>query len=216
MTRELVLVGGSGTAADVMLLVDALIQSGEPMKVIGLLDDALPKGSERFGVHVLGGLSDAGSFPHAEFVDCLGSPRSFKSREPLISKLGGAEISFATLIHPATKVPQGTVIGEGSIIYQGVTLLSGVALGRHVTVLAGCILNHGVRVDDWSILASGAIISGDVSIGACCYIGAGSVLRDGICIGKGSLIGMGAAVVADVAENLVVAGTPARELKAKK
>lgn len=216
MTRELVLVGGGGTAADVMLLIDALIQSGEPVKVIGLLDDALPKGGERFGVHVLGGLSDASSFPQAEFVDCLGSPRSFKSREALISKLGGAEISFATLIHPDTKVPQGTVIGEGAIIYQGVTLLSGVTLGRHVTVLSGCILNHGVQVDDWSILASGAIISGDVSIGACCYIGAGSVLRDGICIGKGSLIGMGAAVVGDVAENLVVAGTPARELKAEK
>lgn len=215
MKRELVLVGGGGTAADVMLLIDALTQSGEPVQVIGLLDDGLPKGSDRFGLRVLGGLKDAVSFPKAEFVDCLGSPRSFQGRETLISKLGGAEVSFATLIHPATKVPQGTVIGEGSIVYQGVTLLSGVTLGRHVTVLSGCILNHGVQVDDWSILASGVIVSGDVSIGACSYIGAGSVLREGIRIGKGSLIGMGSAVVADVAENLVVAGTPARELKAE-
>lgn len=211
-TRKLVLAGGGGTSADVLTILAAINAQGHRYDVIGLLDDAHLAGSLRWGVRVLGGLGTRCD-ENVQFVDCLGSPSSFRGREVLYGRLGFDPERFETLVHPAAIVASDVKIGVGSILYPNTVVLSGAQIGSHVTVLSGSVLNHEVEVGDWSILASGVMVSGAVKIGRSCYLGVGSAIREGVVIGDGSMIAMGAAVTSDVATNSTVGGVPARPLR---
>lgn len=211
--RQLVLVGGAGTSSDVLALIRSMNKSAPRYEVLGLLDDALPAGSQRYGVPVLGPLTCWDSYHDAWFVDCLGSPRSFRKREDLLTRVGLVEARFETLIHPSALIAEDAKIGQGSIIYPNVVVLSNVQIGQHVTILSGTVLNHEVVVGDWSILGSGVMLSGAVKVGRFCYLGTSSSVREGMAIGDGSLVGMGSAVIANVDQNKVVAGVPAKLIR---
>jgi len=211
-TRKLVLVGGGGTSADALTIIAAINTLDQRYEVVGLLDDTLSVGSMRWGVRVLGGL-DTTCDHDVRFVDCLGSPRSFRGRESLYDRLGLDTKRFETLVHPAAIVASDVKIGDGSILYPNTVVLSGVQIGSHVTILSGSVLNHEVQVGDWSILASGVMVSGGVQIGRSCYLGAGGSIREGVVIGNGSMIAMGAAVTSNVATSSTVGGVPARPLR---
>lgn len=210
--RKLVLVGGGGTAADVLTIVAAINAREHCYEVLGLLDDALPVDSQRWDARVLGGL--ATNFDDdVQFVDCLGSPRSFRGREDLYARFGFDPDRFETLVHPAAIVAPNAKIGAGSILYPNTVVLSNVRIGKHVTILSGSVLNHEAEVGDWSILASGVMVSGAVHIGRSCYLGVGSSIRETVSIGDGSLVAMGAAVAGNVSVGSTVGGVPARPLR---
>jgi sugar O-acyltransferase (sialic acid O-acetyltransferase NeuD family) len=211
--RKLVLVGGAGTSSDVLSLITSINRDLLRYQVLGLLDDAIPEGTLRFGVQVLGPIANWVTFEDAWFVDCLGSPRSYRKREGLLDLCGMAKAKFETLIHPSAMIADDVQIGQGSIIYPNVVVLSNVRIGQHVTILSGTVLNHDVELGDWSILGSGAMLSGAVKVSRACYLGTSCAIREGVKIGAGSLVGIGAAVTCDVAPDTVVAGVPAKFLR---
>jgi len=53
-----------------------------------------------------------------------------------------------------------------------------------------------------------------IRIGARCFIGGGSIIRPGVEVGEGSIVAAGAVVFNDVPPNSIVAGNPARILRA--
>jgi sugar O-acyltransferase (sialic acid O-acetyltransferase NeuD family) len=215
--KNLVLVGGGGTSADVLALIESINQIQPRYRVLGLLDDASNLiGTERFGIKVLGSLADGSRLADVSFVDCLGSPASYMRREEILRDCGFDPQRFETVIHPAAYVAGSAQLGSGCILYPNVVVLSGVVLGAHVTVLANTVLNHEAIVGEYSILASGVNVSGRVRIGRSAYIGCGSSLREGITVGDGALIGLGSTVVRDVAAGSVVVGNPARPLRQNK
>ena len=83
-----------------------------------------------------------------------------------------------------------------------------------------CVLTHDFSLDAAS-RALGLPVSpdyefsrvADVSIGENAFIGMGAILMPGVSIGKGSIVAAGSVVTRDVADNTVVAGNPAREVK---
>ena len=212
---QLVLVGGGGTTADVLSIIESINRIAPTYCVLGLLDDALEPGSSRYGTAVLGGIGSKvdGDF---SFVDCLGSPSSHTRREALLQDRGFDPEAFETIIHPSACISRQAVVGSGCIVYPNVVILSGVRLESHVTVLANCVLNHGVSVGAYSILASGVNLSGRVRVGRGAYIGCGASLREGVTVGDGSLVGLGSTVIRDVLGGTVVAGNPARPIRSQK
>ena len=210
---KLVLVGGAGTSSDVLALIVSINRYSLRYQVLGLLDDGIPEGTLRFGVPVLGPIANWTSYNDACFVDCLGSPRSYRKRQGLLERCGINQAQFETIIHPSALVADSAQIGPGSLIYPNVVALSNVCIGQHVTILSGTVLNHDVQVGDWSIAGSGAMLSGAVKVGRACYLGTSCSIREGVTIGDGSLVAMGAAVTRDVAPDSVVAGVPARFLR---
>ena len=210
---NLVLVGGAGTCSDALVLIDCINAVSPKYQVKGILGDSVPVGTELYGFPVLGGLGTGAAMDDVHFVDCLGSPGSYRRRQAILEKAGLADKPFETLVHPAAVVATNASIGTGCLIFPCAVLLSNVHVGNHVTILSGAVLNHGVRVSDWSILASGVLLSGEVQVGKHCYLGVGCSVRERRQIGAGSLVGMGAAVTENVGEDSVVAGVPARKLR---
>jgi sugar O-acyltransferase (sialic acid O-acetyltransferase NeuD family) len=211
--RKLVLVGGAGTSSDVLALIASINRVSTRYQVVGLLDDAIPEGTFRFGIPVLGPIANWKSLEKAWFVDCLGSPRSYRKRETTLEGHGILLARFETLIHPSAMIADDVQIGQGSIVYPNVVALSNVRIGQHVTILSGTVLNHDVEVGDWSILGSGVMLSGAVKVGKACYLGTSCSVREGVAIGDGSLVGMGAAVTANVEADVVVAGVTAKFIR---
>jgi sugar O-acyltransferase (sialic acid O-acetyltransferase NeuD family) len=211
--RKLVLVGGAGTSSDVLALIASINKQTPRYEVLGLLDDALPAGTLRFGVPVLGALGTFKLPQDAWLVDCLGSSRSYRKRESLLERAGLGKERFETIIHPSALVVEDAQIGAGSIVYPNVVILSNVCVGQHVTILSGSVLNHDVEVDDWSIIGSGVMLSGAVKVGRSCYLGTASSVREDTAIGSGSLVAMGAVVTSNVDHDVVVAGVPAKFLR---
>lgn len=74
-------------------------------------------------------------------------------------------------------------------------------------------LGHDVHLHKNVEIAAGGIIGGFDELGDHSYIGINAVLRNRIAIGNRSIIGMGATVTKSVAENIVVAGNPAKLLR---
>lgn len=73
---------------------------------------------------------------------------------------------------------------------------------------------HNVDVGARSLITACAEISGSVLIGPDCWLGPNSSVMNKIKIGRNSFVGLGAVVTKDVGDCVIVAGSPARVLKA--
>lgn len=209
--RDLVILGGGGTAKDVLSIVNDIRSNGPRHEVVGILDDnpAL-EGQAVCDVPVLGPLDRAKSLDDVFFVNCLGSPRNYWKREAILSTLGLPTERFATLVHPTAAVSTSSIVGHGVVLYPHVVVMAGVRIGDHVTVLANTVMNHDVVVEDFCIITSGVNLSGGVRLQRGSYIGAGASLIQYCTVGEWALVGLGSAVVRDVPPWTVVAGRPAR------
>ena len=126
-------------------------------------------------------------------------------------------------------------IEPGAIIREQVTI------GKRAVIMMGAVINIGAVIGEGTMIDMGAVLGGRATVGKNCHIGAGAVLAgviepasatpviiednvlvganavviEGVHVGKGSVVAAGAVVIEDVPENVVVAGCPARVIKAK-
>ena len=210
MTKKLVIVGACGNAHDVLDIVAAINTQSVTWEIVGFLDDVKPQGDTVMGYPVLGTLAHAHNLRGAQFINCIGSDRSFRHRQHIIEKLGLDDSSFATLIHPQASVSNQATVGRGCYISFGCCVGGGVKLEAHVSLAPGAIIGHDTRIGDYSILAPATVVSGFVAVGSGCFLGARSVIKQRLHIGDSALIGMGAVVTRDVAAGDTVVGVPAK------
>lgn len=211
----LVLLGGGGTAREIIELVSTQAGSDARARIIAVLDDD-PKrhGTRLDSIPITGPLASARRFPpETRFVDALGSPRNYFQRPALIERLGIPSSRFATLIHPTAVISPTALIGPGSIVLALAVVGAGATVGGHVTLLPGAVVSHDADIGDWSLLATKAVVSGGARINRCCYVGAGAMIIDGCRVGEGALVGMGSVVIHDVPPSAIVAGNPARVMR---
>ena len=204
--RDLVLIGASGLAREVM----AMRQPA--MRVIGVLDeDPGLHGHSIGGVEILGGLELAAQLPGSLTV-CVGSGAARRSIVQRLAALGVGAGRYATVVDDTASLSDNSRVGAGSIILAGSVLTADVVLGRHVVVMPNCTLTHDDIVDDYVTLAAGVAVGGVVRLGEAAYLGMNSSIRQRVSVGAGATIGMGAAVLSDVPDGQTWAGVPAREL----
>ena len=138
----------------------------------------------------------------------------------------------------------GLRIGDHCHIFAGCKLMidlisasSGITLGRNVAMNFNCYIDGsgGVEIGDYSLLGVNVVIlssshrfdqpgkliqqSGKIfqptRIGSDVWIGSNAVIRAGVEIGRGSVIGAGAVVTRSFPEYSIVAGVPARLMRAR-
>lgn len=126
-------------------------------------------------------------------------------------------------------------------IEPGAIIRDQVEIGDNAVIMMGAIINIGAVIGEGTMIDMGAVLGGRATVGKNCHIGAGAVLAgvvepasatpvvieddvlvganavviEGVHVGKGAVVAAGAVVIEDVPANTVVAGTPARVIKAK-
>jgi acetyltransferase-like isoleucine patch superfamily enzyme len=171
----------------------------------------------------------------------LGKPP--RGREPGELKLvigPGAVIRPFTTIYAGTVLGAGVQtgqcvsiredneIGEGASIGTGAILEFGNRVGARSRIHSGCFLELTVIEED--VFVGPRVVFtddphpmgcpryqeclGGVKVRALARIGANCTLLPGVVVGRNSLIGAGSVVTRDVPEGMVVAGNPARVIKA--
>lgn len=126
-------------------------------------------------------------------------------------------------------------------IEPGAIIREQVEIGDRAVIMMGAIINIGAVIDEGTMIDMGAVLGGRATVGKNCHIGAGAVLAgviepasakpvtigdgtlvganavviEGVQVGKNCVVAAGAVVIDDVPDNMVVAGCPARVIKAR-
>jgi len=209
--RELLLIGASGLAREVLSL---LRMQSDPRNVLFIDDQPDLWGTSIDEVLVAGGLSEVSNHPTAQIVLCVGRG---PARAALVDRLAGLGVTsgrYARVIHHSVEIPDSCRVGAGSILLAGVVLTTDVHLGEHVVVMPHVTLTHGNRVGSFATLCAGVALGGDVNVGSGAYLGMNASVRERIRIGQGAVLGMGSAVLQDVPDYESWVGVPARRLVA--
>jgi acetyltransferase-like isoleucine patch superfamily enzyme len=137
---------------------------------------------------------------------------------PDLVNLYGCTIGAETRVGTFVEVQKGVVIGarckisSHSFICEGVTIEDEVFIGHGVMFIndiepRATTVGGGLQTaTDWKMV--------ETRVCRCASIGTGAVIMGGVTIGAGALIGAGAVVTRDVEPGQVVAGVPARLVRA--
>jgi len=144
-------------------------------------------------------------------LDCRG-PGSSISLEDFVSV--GRHTSIVAKDTALIRVGGGTNIGS----YCRVASQSGVSIGESVLIAAYAYIgpgNHQNGDEKEALIQKEMLKKGGVKIGSHSWIGTRATILDGVNIGEGAIIGAHSLVREDVPAGAVIAGTPAKIIKAK-
>lgn len=111
-------------------------------------------------------------------------------------------------------IGQGVYIADDFIVVEELADKGNVTIGDRVSIAPRVTLVTSSHPNNSRIRSFAAVTNGPVVIEADAWIGAGAIILPGVRIGRGAVVGAGSVVNQDVAALTVVAGQPARVIKA--
>ena len=174
------------------------------------------------GELIVGG-SEAHLFMHgaaqealAILVELNGAYRTPEEVRSLLSRLTGAEVDESVALFPPFYSEFGKNLRLGKNVFinmgcrfqdtGGITIGDGSLIGHGSTLTT---LDHGVDPRRRADMMPAPIV-----IGRSVWLGAGVIVVPGVTIGDGAIVGAGAVVTRDVPADTIVAGVPAKPLRA--
>ena len=211
--KRVIGIGAGGHAKGVL----EILRNDPDVELAGMLDaNEQLWGKQFFGLPILGGdvllknLVQQG-VDHA-FIG-VGTTGNTKPRQKLYDLAKNMGFDFVSAIHPSAVISPSAQIGAGVAIMADAVVNSDARLGNNVIINTRSVVEHDCVIGDHAHIATGALLAGGVVVGNGSHVGIGACVRQGIRIGNDAVVGAGAVVVDDVADNVVVAGNPARILK---
>jgi UDP-perosamine 4-acetyltransferase len=171
------------------------------LKIAGVFDEAVPRGTLVLGVPVIGKeSSDLHGYDvrETEVAIGVGFIPGRPARPQIYERLKRAGFTVTTVVHPSSIIAEGVALNEGAQVFAGVVLQPGVNIGNNALINTNSSIDHDSVIGAESHVAPGAVICGDVQIGKNVFIGSGSVIIQGIKIGDSAVIGAGSVIVKDV------------------
>jgi len=101
-------------------------------------------------------------------------------------------------------------VGANSVICRG--SLSNTIIGKGTKLGTSMAVTHGVTIGKHCIINTGVVICGSAKIGDQTYIEPKACIRENISIGNRVVVGAGSVVFRDIADDLIVTGSPARPI----
>jgi acetyltransferase EpsM len=153
-TTQILLYGMGGHA---LVLMDACKEMG--IEVVGYFDDQVSPNMREVQKNPLFlGPYRADCFPELPLLIAIGNNQA---REKASSKIGHKQF---VLIHPRATVSETALIGMGSVVLAGAIVQAGVKAGSHVIINAGAIIDHEVTLEDFSHIRPGAYVGGGARV----------------------------------------------------
>lgn len=209
--ERVVVVGASGFGRECLDVLEAMIDAGADIEILGVLDDAPSEVNlgrlDHRGVKYLGRVDDwlAAGVQGARFVLGIGAPAVRKS---LACHLEAAGHRAFTAIHPSATFGARTAMAAGVVVCAGAAVSNNVTLGRHVHINPNATIGHDSYLQDYVSVNPAATISGDVLVESLTLVGAGAILLQGLRVGASSTVGAGCVVTKNVPASVVVKGVP--------
>lgn len=210
--RNVVIVGASGHGG---MILDCL-KKEEQYNVVGFVDTFKRKGSEHYGLKVLGNEYDlprlTESLNLSGLIFAIGNNWTRKTVADKISEIV-PRLEVISAIHPSAVIADGVKIGKGSVVMAGAIINAKAQMGDYCILNTKASLGHDGVMQDFSSIASGVCTGGNLDLGRFSAISLGANVIEHIKIGKHSVVGAGSLVVKNVGSFCVVYGSPAKMVR---
>lgn len=193
----LILFGGGGHGKTVIDLVRSL----GTYRIVGIIDDGLPAGSDVLGVPVLGGEQHLEEW-HLRgvrmAVNAVGGINHPEVRVLIFEKLEKAGFVFPVLVHPSAVVERSAMLEPGVQVFAQAYIGSAARVGFGSVINTGAIVHHDCMLGRVVNLSPGATLAGNVHVGNYAQIGMLANVNLKISIGENARLGNGCTVKSDV------------------
>jgi sugar O-acyltransferase (sialic acid O-acetyltransferase NeuD family) len=170
--------------------------------------------SIRYGVAGFEDWLRAESHPEAVgFLIAIGGDRG-RDRVELQERLQSAGLRPLVARHPSAFIADSASIAAGAQILAHATVCVDAQVARAAIVNTAASVDHECVVGEGAHICPGARLAGCVTLERFVTIGTGAVILPRVHIGEGSIVGAGSVVLRDVGVGKIVAGNPARVLRA--
>ena len=208
--KDLIIIGAGGHAK---VVLEIALENG--WNVLGFVDKKITQNS-LCGYPVLGTDEVLPSLlikgiRHAAIG--IGHVGNYQVRDNIFANLKKLGFDLPILIHPKACISKLAIIGEGSICATGCIVNTCARVGGNCIINSGAIIEHDVILGDNVHAAPASVILGDVQVGRNTFLGAGSVVLQGCTVGESVIVGAGSTVLKSVDDDLVIAGSPAHEIR---
>ncbi len=203
----LIVFGGGGQGKAVIDLVRTM----GTYRIVGVIDDGLPAGSDVIGAPVLGGadvLEEWYSRGVRLAVNAVGGIGNVEVRLKIFDILSNAGFACPVIVHPTAVVERSATLEAGVQVLAQAYIGSAARVGFGTLLNVGAIVSHDCVLGKVVNLSPGATLAGNVLVEDHVQIGMGATVNLHLTIGEGALLGNGCTVKADVpAGTRVRAGT---------
>lgn len=212
--KKVAIIGGNGNGLVVAQVLGDMAKTGQPVEMVGFLNDHQPVGSAIGGYPVLARPGDwQGLDEDIRLVFALLSVGKMRERTELLEKLEVPDSRMATLVHPTALLGAGVTVGLGSVIASYVTCQPGSRVGKNSIVRAGANLGHDATVGDFVDIGPNVTLCGYASVFKGAHIAPNAVVKDRTVVNQFSVLGAGSVALRDMEPGSLWMGNPGRRVK---
>ena len=207
--KNIIVIGAGGHAAVIIDIIEAMIQQGDNIRIVGILDDRNDI-TKFIGYEILNKISYAESYNYdnTEFVIAIGDN---KIRKNIANKFN--KLKYFTPIHPTAIIGNNVNIKSGTVVMPRVVINSNTYIGNHSIINSGAIIEHDNVISSFVHISPGATLCGGISVGEGTHIGANTTIIQTRKVGSNTIVGAGSTVINDIESNVVVVGSPAKKIR---
>ena len=226
-TAPYILIGATGQAKVIYEALWRRVQDlGEPHELLGIYDHSDPRPPTPIAGHRVHPQSQLkadivsymDTYEYINFYIATAYPNAPGSVRELLGNLWREQgLHPANVMHPTAYVSSHIKYwGWGTQVMAGVIINPGVRMGNWTLINTGAQIDHDCVIGDGVEIAPGVTICGNVYIDKYAIIFAGATVGPGVRIGEGAVVRAGAVVLGNVPDGETVQGIPARTLDGTK
>jgi sugar O-acyltransferase (sialic acid O-acetyltransferase NeuD family) len=211
LTRKKIFIFGASGHAKVV--IDIIERQGL-YDIEFLIDDDLTlKDTICYGYSVIGGKQELLEV-RDQICGGIVAIGSNRARIAVAHWLTDNRFDLFSAIHPSAQLGRGVTVAVGTVIMAGVIINSDSRIGQNVIVNTRSSIDHDCTIGNGVHIAPGATLCGSVTVGDGTFICAGSIIIPNLTVGCDVIVGAGSTIIRDVPDRELVAGSPARRIKA--